>query len=85
MELENLEIAPQDIILNPFTYTIVEEGKPEENDNITPNLQNMPDIQKQKLTQFLSTPKFIKCLTQISERLGLMREASKAEKKEILK
>ena len=83
MELENLEIAPQDIILNPFTYTIVEEGKQEEND--TPNLQNMPDIQKQKLTQFLSTPKFIKCLTQISERLGLMREASKAEKKEILK
>ena len=33
----------------------------------------------------MSTPKFIKCLTEISTALGLMKEASKAEKKDILK
>ena len=40
MELENLEIAPQDVILNPFTYSTEEEETEH---------SNMPDIQKQKL------------------------------------
>lgn len=36
------------------------------------------------LNSFLSTPKFIKCLTELSERLGMMRDASKAKKTKIL-
>ena len=37
------------------------------------------------LNSFLSTPKFIKCLTELSERLGLMRDANKSTKMKILK
>lgn len=36
------------------------------------------------LNSFLSTPKFIKCLTELSERLGMMRDVSKAKKTKIL-
>ena len=33
----------------------------------------------------MSTPKFIKYLTTLSERLGMMKDVPKAQKKEILK
>lgn len=36
------------------------------------------------MNSFLSTPKFIKCLTELSERLGMMRGESKAKKLKIL-
>ena len=36
------------------------------------------------LNSFMSTPKFIKCLTELSERLGMMRGVPKDQKKKIL-
>ena len=77
-------MTAQDIILNPFTYSI-DQG--DEQDILQEHTHNahMPDEKRQRLNQFMSTPKFIKCLTEISQNLGLMKEASKDEKKEILK
>ena len=46
---------------------------------------SMPDDKRQRLNQFMSTPKFIKCLTELSQTLGLMKDAPKSEKKDILK
>jgi hypothetical protein len=42
------------------------------------------DEKRQKLNSFLSTPKFIKCLTEISQNLGQMKDTPKSEKLSIL-
>jgi hypothetical protein len=42
------------------------------------------DEKRQKLNSFLSTPKFIKCLTEISQNLGNMKDTPKSEKISIL-
>ena len=36
------------------------------------------------LNSFLSTPKFIQCLTELSQTLSMMKDASKAEKRQYL-
>lgn len=38
-----------------------------------------------RLNNFLSTPRFILSLTEISQKLGMMKDVSKKEKTEILK
>jgi hypothetical protein len=42
------------------------------------------DLKRQKLNSFLSTPKFIKCLTEISQTLGQMKDTPKDVKVQIL-
>lgn len=64
-KLSMTRLTAQDIILNPFTYSI---GQADEQDILQEHTHtaHMPDEKRQRLNQFMSTPKFIKCLTEIS-------------------
>ncbi|CDW87043.1 phosphatidylinositol kinase (pik-k) [Stylonychia lemnae] len=75
-----ISICAKDIILQPFTLSldnIVEESKID-------NTSNMEPDQKFKLQAYLSTPKFIKCLTDVSHNLSALK-IPKDEKVSILK
>lgn len=69
-----------DIILNPFTYSIDAKDGIED----AQIHSSIPEEERQRLNSFLSTPKFIKCLTEISTNLGQMKETPKHEKTRIL-
>lgn len=71
----------QDIVLQQFVYT------PDYKDHFVEQAQqqDIPDEMRQRLNSFQSTPRFIKCLTSISHKLGMMKEATKSEKLHILR
>jgi phosphatidylinositol 4-kinase len=71
----------KDIVLSPFIYSL------DYRDHFDDQAKNMeiPEDQRHKLNSFLSTPKFIKCLTEVSQMLGKMKEVSKEDKLKILK
>mmetsp|Transcript_36913 Transcript_36913/g.56523 ORF Transcript_36913/g.56523 Transcript_36913/m.56523 type:complete len:257 (-) Transcript_36913:1603-2373(-) len=80
-KLRGVRVSAGDIVLNPFIYSL------DYKDHFDEQAQNqqLPEEQRQRLNSFLSTPKFIKCLTEISQQLGQMKDKTKAIKLQILK
>ena len=68
----NFVVTAKDIILKPFVYSVEEdpEFNIEEHSELT-------EEKKFKLNAFLSTPKFVKALTDVSTYLSLQKEMSK--------
>jgi hypothetical protein len=61
-DLGDIIIAAKDIVLNPFIFS------PDIHDHFDEQAQqqNMPEEKRLRLYAFLSTPRFILCLTEIS-------------------
>lgn len=74
------DVEARDIVLPPFNAMLA--GYDE--DIVQFNMQTVSGTRRNKLEAFLSTPRFVKFLTDISSKLSAMKNITKEEKKMIL-